>query len=361
MSINFDAARWKTISNIYNKWWRGELERPIINLTVNYREHNNINSIDIIHPVSTWLYGMDTPVDIIIKHWDYWLSNKEFVLDSFPMVLPDYGASVNAAFCGCGVDIRPDTVWYIPEKQWDITRLKMIQNPESPMYKRIIDIYKMAADYFNGSVLLGMTSIEKGIDNVCRFIDSVDMGLALYDHPGDVKRLMWENYGLALFYIEEIKRIIGPCNPGNSCWGNMYSSEPFSGAQCDFSAMISPEHFKEFILPYLSAVFKQYPHSNFYHLDGEGALCHLDMILDIQELKCVQWVPGDGALHPRDWPDVYKKIANAQKNIWYIGDLEDLPLIADMLGTAKGLYWFGECDASQVEKKLRIAEQLGVC
>ena len=51
----------------------------------------------------------------------------------------------------------------------------------------------------------------------------------------------------------------------------------------------------------------------FYHLDGKGALKHLDMLLALPKLKGVQWVPGDGQPGANKWPDVLRRIRAAGK------------------------------------------------
>ena len=51
--------------------------------------------------------------------------------------------------------------------------------------------------------------------------------------------------------------------------------------------------FERFLLPDLTACCEVID-DPFYHLDGKGALPHLDMLLSLEKLKGVQWVPGDG-------------------------------------------------------------------
>ena len=64
-------------------------------------------------------------------------------------------------------------------------------------------------------------------------------------------------------------------------------------------------------------------------LDGAGQLPHLDSLLSIEELKGIQWVPGDGAKPCTEWPEVYRKIRDTGKRIQIYGDLHgfDMPAI----------------------------------
>jgi hypothetical protein len=68
-----------------------------------------------------------------------------------------------------------------------------------------------------------------------------------------------------------------------------------------------------------------------YHLDGPGALRHLDTILDIPELDAVQWVPGAGREIFSKWVPVYQKIQAAGKGILVYCEVSDLELVMQTL------------------------------
>jgi hypothetical protein len=87
--------------------------------------------------------------------------------------------------------------------------------------------------------------------------------------------------------------------------------------QCDFSAMISPAMFGEFMAPVLAEMCERvsYP---FYHWDGPGAIPHHDHLLSIGPLRALQWVPGGGAVQCADplWWPLYHKTIEAGKNVF---------------------------------------------
>jgi hypothetical protein len=78
--------------------------------------------------------------------------------------------------------------------------------------------------------------------------------------------------------------------------------------------MISNAMFREFFLPELLAEIDWLDRS-IYHLDGPGALRHLDTLLDIRKLDAIQFVFGDGARPATRWLDVYRRIQDAGKAI----------------------------------------------
>ena len=63
--------------------------------------------------------------------------------------------------------------------------------------------------------------------------------------------------------------------------------------QSDFAFMISPPIFERFVLPDLEITCN--------HLDGENQILHLDMLLAIENLSSIQWIPGNGAPPPEEW------------------------------------------------------------
>jgi hypothetical protein len=78
--------------------------------------------------------------------------------------------------------------------------------------------------------------------------------------------------------------------------------------------MISEAMFQEFFLPGIAEECRFYTNS-LYHLDGPGALRHLDALLSIPELNAIQWVYGAGNGRATDWLDVYRRCQAAGKGI----------------------------------------------
>jgi 5-methyltetrahydrofolate--homocysteine methyltransferase len=148
-------------------------------------------------------------------------------------------------------------------------------------------------------------------------------------------------------------------NRGYNCWAEILAREPWMSFQCDFSAMISPEHFKRFILPELEACCRAFPKYNFYHIDGKEQLRHLDFLLDIPGLRALQWTPGVDKRPIREWMPLFKKIRRAGKKIWYTGNLDGLEQLADALGSLKGVYWQQYFSIEEEETARRIIERFG--
>ncbi|MEA4889653.1 MAG: hypothetical protein VB070_09350 [Clostridiaceae bacterium] len=358
MITHFANSRWSHVKENYENWWTNQLERPIFNIQIHGADPGLPKPEEPIY-ANLSSYDLSVPMATIIKHCEYSLCSRYYLGDSYPTYLPDFGAGVNAAFVGAKHLVRPETVWFEAEKPLLPEQLSFRHHPENIVYQRIVDFYNQANTYFKGSVVLGMTHLNNGIDIPARFFNGVDFCLALYDSPEEIERLVWENHELFLFYMHNLSSLMNN-NPGYTCWGDILANDPWMGTQSDFSAMIGPEQFDRFILPELAACLKACPKYNFYHLDGREELIHLDKILAIPELQVVQWVAGDDELPDREWMQLYKKIHDAGKKIWYLGPEENLDLLADTLGSLKGVYWQAGGSGKDIDHFCRTMEKFGV-
>lgn len=70
--------------------------------------------------------------------------------------------------------------------------------------------------------------------------------------------------------------------------------------------------FERFVLPDLSACCEALDYA-FYHLDGKGQLPSLDMLLEMESLRVIQWVPGDGQPQAGHWIPLIRRICQSGK------------------------------------------------
>ena len=95
----------------------------------------------------------------------------------------------------------------------------------------------------------------------------------------------------------------------------LWHPEKWYVTSCDFICMISQEMFARYILPELREEIDYLQGKTIFHLDGPGALKHLDALLEIENLAGIQWVYGAGQPSARHWLPVLQKIQKAGKRI----------------------------------------------
>jgi 5-methyltetrahydrofolate--homocysteine methyltransferase len=355
MPIDFDANRWSKIKEDYFRWWKGELKRPIIHITLTGCKPGREEPE---YPLKgfTSFYGKEVSAEKIIDSWDYALSSQKFIGDGFPSIWPNFGPGVAASFLGAELKNGYDTVWFHPREESEIKELKFEYDPKNVWLNRIKEISKAAIQRWQGLVQVGMTDLGGNLDILSAFRPGEKLLLDLYDNPEDVKRLTLELHEFWWKYFDEINAVLRPVNPGYTAWTPIFSESPYYMLQCDFCYMIGPDMFDEFVKPELEATCKKLVNP-FYHLDGIGQLPHLDSLLTIKELKGVQWVPGTGKPQCDSWPEIYRKIHKAGKLIQIWGDMTTLDTLVEQIGTAEGIIIFTSCDVSKKNEALEFLKK----
>ena len=366
MTIDFSRQRWETIKKDYRLWWTGQLDRPLIQLTLTGRDPGRDEPELPCYGFQSF-YNLSVPAEDIVDRWDYELSGLEFLGDAFPHRWLNFGPGVTAAFLGAKLVNRMDegTVWFEPSEILTPADLHFEYANDSVWLKRIKDICRAAMQRWDGLVQVGATDLSGALDILSVFRPEGRLLLDLYDHPDEIKRLIWELHDLWFIYFDEINQVLRPTNPGYSSWAAVFSEQPHYMLQSDFCYMISPEMFDEFVKPELIASCEKLANP-FYHMDGVGQLSKLDSLLSIEKLKGIQWVPGVGQPGPLDWIEVYRKIHEAGKrnhlvdSSAYLSKLDSLDAIIEQLGNGQGIITAIQVPISQKKEAIEFLKKHSV-
>ncbi len=357
MSVFFDKSRWEKIREDSARWWTGELQRPLVQLRVGGRDPGRPPPELPAHHFTAF-YPEHVAPEQIVDRWDYDLASTHFLGDAFPAVWPNFGAGVLAMFVGGRMECESGTVWFYPDKPREITDLAFHYNPNHPLLQRIKALCRAAGERWQGQVQVGMTDLGGAVDVASTFRPGEQLLLDLVDYPDQVKRVVWELHQAWWQAFRDIDAALQPFNPGYTAWTPIYSEQPYYMLQCDFCYMIGPDMFDEFVKPELAASCRKLVNP-FYHLDGPGQLPHLDSLLDIPELKGIQWIPGAGAPSYTQWPEVYRKIHERGKLIQLFGTLETLDAIVEQIGEAKGIVLIGTAPPDRLGEVREFLEKYG--
>ena len=354
MPIEFAPHRWDKVREDARRWWSGELKRPLIQMRLGGADPGR-SEPELPGVRRTAHYDFSVPVSRIVDRWDYELSCARYEGDAFPARFVDFGPGVIAAFLGAPTGLGEDTVWFHSPDERPIADIRFDYNGENAWFRRVTSLGAAALDRWEGNVQIGMTDLGGNLDILSTFRPGERLLLDLYDHPEEVQRLTWEAHGMWWRYFDEINRRLQPANPGYTAWTPIYSETPYYMLQCDFCYMISPDMFDEFVKPELAATCRRLVNP-FYHLDGPGQLPHLDSLLQIEELKGVQWIPGAGQPGFEYWPQVYRRVRDAGKLIQFSGNIQTFETLVGHLGSAEGIVFMGSAsiyDQAEVTAFLR--------
>jgi hypothetical protein len=106
--------------------------------------------------------------------------------------------------------------------------------------------------------------------------------------------------------------------------------------------------YRKYVIPHLRDQIDamQYP---FYHLDGMGALNHLNSLLEIKPLRAIQWVPGSGKERIAQWYGVIERILRAGKSVECFARADEVDDLVQHVG-ARGLLINVEASKEEAER-----------
>ncbi len=249
--------------------------------------------------------------------------------EALPIFYPNLGPEVFAAYLGCELEFGETTSWSVPLiHDWsDLARVRF--EPGNRWWRLTLRLLEEAGQALAGSAFLGLTDLHSGGDLVAALRDPQVLAADLLDHPAQVKAAL-ELVGK--FYrpvYEGQLEVIRRYSPGTTTWLGVWSPGKYYPTSCDFICMVSPAMF-EFFLPGLLDEINYLDHSLF-HLDGPGALRHLDALLAIDRLGGIQWVPGANSGPMLQWVPVLRRIQAAGKLLHLsVGPEEVGPILREL-------------------------------
>lgn len=314
-NVCYDAARYAQLRKTYNAWWNNELDRPIVSIIT--KGHPTT-----VKPTDTPLLAFHTAWDpqitpqMFIDAYDYDFSISKFHGDCFPRLNTSrFGAGVLAAFLGCEPIPSPETTWFLPRrKDIPLDQLHFEYDKESPWLRRILDFIECGMERWKGDVVICMPDLGGVLDVLASFRSAQDLLLDLYDDPDEVKRCIKEIQSAWFECFEHINSYLKPGAQGYSDWFGLYYDEPGYILQSDFSYMISPDMFREFVGWDLADSGSRMKHT-VYHMDGVGQIPHLDQLTAIDSIDAIQFVPGIGSHENDNFDHVFSAILKSGKKL----------------------------------------------
>jgi 5-methyltetrahydrofolate--homocysteine methyltransferase len=263
-------------------------------------------------------------IDYRMAAFEDGMAHTYYCADAYPQFWINLGPGVMAAMLGANYHYTSDTVWFggSPEPMpWDaIQRLSL--SSEYSMTRLVNEMTRRFCEDAHSRYVVGMTDIGGTMDVLASFRGTQTLLMDLYDEPEEVEKA---RDFLDSCWQETFSRVystIAKANGGSmTSWQPMWCEQRFYPLQCDFSAMISPETFRRFVLPSIRRQCDFLDHS-VYHLDGPGEIRHLDTLLGVERLDGIQWVPGDGhgSCLEEEWLPLLQKIQRAGKNLVLLED-----------------------------------------
>jgi len=312
-------------------WWDyAEQETPCLLIT---------GRAEVRHPVPApndlerYWYNVEEFVERGIA----WLQNRAYYGVAMPYFWPDWGASTFSGMLGCRMDtVSQETTWAQPCCETLEEVLEVDLQPESRFYRTVMAVTEQAVARSADRFFVAVYPIVGIADILATLYGTEPLLVAMAEQPAAVSAAMRHVTDLWLRTFPQVQDLIQTAgNPGTMNWMGIWAPGTSCATQEDYSYMISDEMFRRFCLPPLLEEIDAFEYP-MYHLDGAGALSHLDTLLQIQKLRAIQWVPGGGREDVPQWHELIKYIIDHGKSVEVFARPDEIDGLVRHVG-ARGL------------------------
>jgi hypothetical protein len=192
------------------------------------------------------------------------------------------------------------------------------------------ELAAMAAADARGRYLVCTPDLGGSADLLLNLRGSSQLCMDVLDKPDVVRDAVDAVTGSWRQAFVELHRVVLAQNAGLIHWIGMWSDEPYVILSCDFNYMIGPKEFNDLFLPELARQAAAVGRAVF-HLDGPGATRHIDALLEIPELRAVQYVPGAGQESAFPWIDMYRRIQSAGRSLVLQCPIDEVLEVVELL------------------------------
>ena len=290
------------------------------------------------------------------EYLDWYVAHSSLMADMLPVANTQLGPGSLAAILGGVFEGGEDTIWIHPNPNYTDDIVFDPQHPNWLLHKELLKACKAKAQ---GHYYVGMPDLMEGMDVLAAIKGTDKVLLDTVMQPEVLEHQMQQINDIYFRVFDELYDIIREGDEMAFCYFSSWASGKMSKLQSDISTMISVDDYRRFVQPFIREQCQKIDYT-LYHLDGVGAMHHLDALLEIKELNAIQWTPGVGEPQggsPK-WYDLYKKILAGGKSImacWVT--LDELRPLLDNIGGDGVHVEMDFHNEQEVEQALRIVEE----
>lgn len=283
------------------RFWKGENTRPTVSA---------ILPKPGVAPVDKPGYASGAKEDFepVIDQLLLWAETHEFLADAIPFYYLEFAADHFAALLGADLKFSETEPggWAVPFVG-DLDHVEIHFDRDVYWWRRTVEFAEALRARCDGRLLIASNTLVSNLDALGVICGSENVLIAMLENPDAVHSALTQIDQAHEDILEALAELLDYPRFGSINRHGMYCAGRVNVPQCDFSCMISPDMFREFVVPYLRREMGRLDAVE-YHLDGPDAIKHLEALCEIEELDLIQWVPGAGQGEQRDWSDLFDRI-----------------------------------------------------
>ncbi|MGQ9681728.1 MAG: hypothetical protein ACUVX9_04230 [Anaerolineae bacterium] len=334
-------------ANLTTWWHGGDIGRPALLLTAPRSEP--VEDIPALPEPPGWTGRYST------RDFAYRVNlsqraclHTHYLAEAVPSVSPDLAPNCLALYLGCHGVEGDNTVWCEPVPA-EPEEMRFVYDPGNFYWDFTLRLGREQVRLGKGRFLVQFPDLIEGLDTLAAMRETQRLLVDLLERPAWVHHCLRQITDRYFHYYDILYDLIRDEVGGSVYW--VWAPGRMAKFQCDFSAMISPGMFREFMLPVLTEMCERVSYC-MYHWDGPSAIPHHDALLSISRLQMLQWVPGAGVEppdHPRWWPLFHKTVEAGKKVYIACASAEGLRALKHEFGPRLKQFLIGHNAASLAE------------
>ena len=315
MLYNDNLERTKQYARAF--WAKELIDRPYVCVTAPKKDGRAVTEGVFHSPANAFRAAVSGDYLPILQTYEEIVRNTFYGGEALPTFEVTLGPDQYAAFLGANIECREGffTTWAEPcVTDWREYPLTVDTTPGSA-FDKVRAFMEFAAAYSEDKFFINMLDLHSNLDALSALRSPMELCYDIMDEPELVAAKL-EEVNATYDQVYRMAYTAGRMEQrGTIGWSPIYCEGRSAVVQCDFSCMLSPEQARRYVIPSVRQEAAYLDHC-VYHYDGKEALGHLEDILAIPEIDCIQWVPGDGQPRSLEWMDLLKKIQKAGKSVW---------------------------------------------
>lgn len=308
------------IARRFEAWWHHDvLDRPILILKRNRRPQRELTRrTDLLDDPAAWLTAKLEDVHQL-----------ECLGDALPTVRVDFGPVLLGGLLGGRMEFSPHTSWTHPhiDDNWSNAPDGTI-TPDHRLWVQLRHLLDLAAEAAPGRFLVATPDLGGSADVLLNLRGSGELCMDVLERPQVVAAAVDRIYPawrrtFALLY----DRVVAAAGAGLVHWLELWSDRPYVVPACDFSFMIGPREFQSLFLPDLARQASEVGRAVF-HLDGPGAVRHVEALLEVEAIDAIQFTPGEGTPSALRWMDMFRRVQERGRSLLIMAPPEEVLVLS---------------------------------
>ena len=295
--------------------------------------------------------------DLLLDEPERWLDESfkdmaavESLGDDVPSIRVDFGPVMTGGLLGARTEFGSETTWthaflnddWSNAPEWRI-------DEKNRFWQTYTKLMTLTAKHARGRYLVRTPDYGGSADVLLNLRGSEGLCIDVLEKPEVVIDAVDKIYPLwHRAFSEGYRRALAE-GAGIIHWICLWSDAPYMIPACDFNYMIGPRQFERICLPDIARECATVGRAVF-HLDGPGAARHIDALLEVPEIKAIQYVPGIGTPSAMPWIEMYRKIQAKGRSLVMCCPPSEILKVAELL-KPEGLIFtpFGDDGRDRIE------------